>query len=115
MTLRAKHLSLLSNNGKPAMGVSMKTSLMIGAAMAAVWAMPVAAQPKIYPYASAENYCPTGLQPISINGVICCGTPNQNMTYQAVKVHPVSRAKKRHVRRVSSTYCPEGMKGCVSR
>ena len=51
-----------------------------------------------------------------VGGVICCGTPNQSMSYQAANAHPVMRkAKKRSLRKVASTYCPEGMKGCVER
>ena len=72
------------------------------------------AEPRIYPYASATNYCPNGLQPITINGVICCGTPNQSVSYQQAMAHPVRAARKGMVRRVASTYCPEGEKGCVS-
>lgn len=77
-------------------------------------AVPAAAEGvKIYPYASAANYCPTGLQPVSINGVICCGEPNQSQSYQQVMVYPV---KKRMTRRVSRARmagtCPEGIKGC---
>jgi hypothetical protein len=67
--------------------------------------------PRIYPFHSAENHCPTGLQPITINGVICCGTPNQKMTYQQALAHP---APKRHVRRVARRAdCPIGTKGCT--
>ncbi len=29
----------------------------------------------IYAYPSRHNYCPAGLQPIVMGGVICCGTP----------------------------------------
>ncbi len=78
----------------------------------------VAAQPKIYAYPSGANYCPAGLQPITISGVICCGTPNQSMTYAQVKAHPAPRAK-RHVHRVvkprrsARAHCPVGAKGCT--
>ena len=41
----------------------------------------VQAEIKIYPYASSENYCPDGLQPVQVNGVISCGTPNQSGSY----------------------------------
>lgn len=63
--------------------------------------------PKIYAYPSSANYCPVNLQPVTINGVICCGTPNQTMTYSQVMQHPVQRRK-------ASTYdCPIGTKGCT--
>ncbi|MDQ2093423.1 hypothetical protein [Rhodalgimonas zhirmunskyi] len=100
----------------------MKMKRIFGAAMVAAtfagFAAPVQAQPKIYPVPSKVNYCPSGLQPITIDGVICCGTPNQNMTYQQAKAHPMTHRKvyrKKHVRRVANTYCPVGMKGCVER
>ena len=63
---------------------------------------------KVYPYDHAENYCPSGLQPVTINGVICCGVPTETISYQAAKAHPVARTK-RYERRQS---CPAGVKGC---
>ena len=68
--------------------------------------------PRIYAYSSHENYCPDGLQPVTISGVICCGTPNQSVSYQQMLAHPV--AKKRHVvRRTARADCPVGTKGCT--
>ncbi len=76
----------------------------------AVIAAPVMAEGvKIYPFASKENYCPSGLQPITISGVICCGVPNQNQLYQQVMKHPAT-SYVRHTR--SASTCPEGVKGC---
>ena len=89
----------------------MKTRLLIGAALAAMWAVSAAAEMPIYAYGGAPNYCPAGLQPVVVGGVICCGSPNQSMTYQQANAHPVRKARKK-VRRVASTYCAEGMKGC---
>jgi len=63
----------------------------------------------IYPYASHANYCPAGLQPVSVGGVICCGTPNTNISYQEVMRHPVKKRARRHVARYD---CPVGVKGC---
>ena len=67
---------------------------------------------RIYPYASKENYCPTGLQPITINGVICCGQPNQSQSYQQVMSHPQRKAKRKVYRARAVDTCPEGVKGC---
>ena len=79
---------------------------------ATVAAPALADAPKVYAYPSKENYCPAGLQPVTISGVICCGTPNQTMTYQQVMAHPVVK-KKRHVHKVRHVEnCPEGVKGC---
>lgn len=78
-------------------------------------ALPLAAQaePRIYPYDGIANYCPAGQQPVSMNGVICCGVPNQSMSYQSVMRHgagskPMTTAKS------SGVVCPEGQKGCYT-
>ena len=97
------------------MGDIMKTRFLIGAAVAALWAVPAAADMPVYANAGGPNYCPSGLQPVVVGGVICCGTPNRSISYQQANAHPVHKAKKRYVRRVSSSYCPEGAKGCVDR
>ncbi|APX11023.1 hypothetical protein [Tateyamaria omphalii] len=65
--------------------------------------------PKIYAYHSQHNYCPAGLQPVTMDGVICCGVPNQHITYQRALAHPV----KKRVRHVRQTSCPVGTKGCT--
>ncbi|WP_306152358.1 hypothetical protein [Roseovarius sp. MMSF_3281] len=82
------------------------------ALLAAVVAAPAAAEgPKTYAFGAGANYCPNGLQPITMNGVICCGQPNQSQSYQQVMRHPV--AKPRHVRRARTVdTCAEGVKGC---
>jgi hypothetical protein len=93
------------------------TAALTAAGMMLATMMPgqAAAEAKIYPYHGA-NYCPAGLQPITISGVICCGTPNQSMSYQQVMAHPMP--KKRHVKkrvhRVKSARvrCEAGSKGC---
>lgn len=65
---------------------------------------------KIYPYASEVNYCPAGLQPVTISGVICCGVPSEKVSYQSVMSHPAPFRK-----RVRTTPdCPVGTKGCRS-
>lgn len=63
----------------------------------------------VHPY-KAANYCPAGLQPVTVGGVICCGTPNTS-------AHYVDRpGGKRHYRKVakrhqSKYYAVEGEKG----
>ncbi|MBY6048050.1 hypothetical protein [Vannielia litorea] len=47
--------------------------------------------PKIYAY-PGENFCPEGLQPVTLDGVISCGTPNQTVSYGAMKATPGRRA-----------------------
>ncbi len=82
-----------------------------GLALMTVTTAPALAQSaKIYAYPSAENYCPTGLRPVTIGGVICCGVPNQSMTYQQVMAHPVP---KRHAAPRAQAECPIGTKGCT--
>ena len=91
------------------------------AALGLMAALPSAlqAEVKIYPYASSENYCPTGFQPVTINGVICCGQPNTSHSYQSVMAHPVAKKKKHYHKAAHKTYRPKqshceiGTKGCT--
>lgn len=62
-----------------------------------------------YPYATTHNFCPAGLQPVTAGGVICCGKPNQSITYQQAKRHP---ATGRTARNVAADDCAVGAKGC---
>ncbi|MEM8732339.1 MAG: hypothetical protein AAGF79_20710 [Pseudomonadota bacterium] len=62
----------------------------------------------IYPTGSHVNYCPAGLQPVSMDGTTSCGVPNQTITYNEAKRTPYRRS--RHPGRTTS--CPEGAKGC---
>lgn len=66
---------------------------------------------KLHPYATSVNYCPAGLQPIVMAGVICCGQPNTQMSYQQVMRHPVRATKARHYS-ARANNCPVGAKGC---
>ncbi|MEI4194577.1 hypothetical protein [Roseovarius sp. E0-M6] len=70
-----------------------------------------AGEMKIYPYATNVNYCPAGLQPVVLNGVICCGQPTTHMSYQQVMRHPV-QPRKWTVRYSAQADCAEGTKGC---
>jgi hypothetical protein len=79
------------------------TALLLSAGIAA-------AEPKIYPVHTAHNFCPAGLQPVTMDGTICCGKPNQGHSYQAAMSHPVK--KKKRVRHVAAADCPIGQKGC---
>jgi hypothetical protein len=95
--------------------------LVIAAALGMMSALPQAAsaETKVYPYSASENYCPTGFQPVSINGVICCGKPNQNISYQSAMAHPVAKKKVHKVRHThrkttqSRSHCEVGTKGCT--
>jgi len=53
----------------------------------------------VYPYPTAVNYCPAGLQPVTANGVICCGVPNRKVSYADVMRHPVTKTKVHKARR----------------
>lgn len=95
------------------------TGALTGASLMLVTIMPaqVAAQPKIYPYHGA-NYCPAGYQPVQIAGVICCGQPNQHMSYSQMLAHPMPKKKVHKVRhthkaRSARPSCQPGTKGCV--
>ncbi|MEQ9259305.1 MAG: hypothetical protein RIG84_09405 [Roseovarius sp.] len=75
-------------------------------ALALLTAVPATAEMRVYPVPTNANYCPAGLQPITLNGVICCGKPNTHVTWYEMKKHPVSHA------RVATRNCPVGEKGC---
>ncbi len=92
------------------------TKSMAAAAAFAMIASAAVAEMKVYPYHSSGNYCPDGLQPITISGVICCGTPNTKQSYQSAMAHPTPKKKHykkkhKHMSRAADT-CPEGTKGC---
>ncbi|WP_252942708.1 hypothetical protein [Oceanicola sp. 502str15] len=70
--------------------------LILGAGAAFAQGAPDA--PRIYAY-PGENFCPAGLQPITISGVICCGTPNQKVSYASMKATPAPVRRKTVVRR----------------
>ncbi|MGH1423520.1 MAG: hypothetical protein ACRBBU_02245 [Pseudooceanicola sp.] len=71
----------------------MKTVLFgAGLACLTLGAAPAMAQEaKLYPYKASANYCPAGLQPVVLGGVVCCGTPNQSVSYSSMKAHPTGR------------------------
>ncbi len=56
----------------------------------------------IHPYPASANYCPSGLQPITLGGVICCGTPTTSEPF-----YNRAGGKKRY-----QMTCAEGQKGC---
>ena len=95
----------------------MKTKVILGAAFVALMGAPAMASDAmpLYPYKGANN-CPTGLSPVVMGGVICCGTPNQTVSYSSMMAQPaVKRHKtvyKKRVRYVPRDTCKEGEKGC---
>jgi hypothetical protein len=98
------------------MGLTTAAFTAAGIMLASFMPGQAAAQPKIYAYHGA-NYCPAGFQPITISGVICCGVPNQHMSYQQAMAHPMPKKRhhvKKHVHRAKSArvQCEPGSKGC---
>ena len=90
--------------------------LATGLALAVLATPGLAEGPRVYAYESSVNYCPAGLQPVTLNGVICCGQPNQAQSYQQVMAHPVGK-KIRHYSQTPRSArahldCAEGSKGC---
>lgn len=70
----------------------MKTLILsAGLGLLALAAPAAAMDAKTFPYPASANYCPQGLQPIQMGGVICCGVPNQAVTYSQYQRHPVQR------------------------
>jgi hypothetical protein len=58
-----------------------------------------------------ENFCPAGLQPVTISGVICCGQPNQGISYQQAMMTSAPRHKVKRYKPQSN--CAVGTKGCT--
>lgn len=65
----------------------------------------------IYAY-PGENNCPAGLQPITVGGVVCCGSPNTTGTYYNRASAPKKRVYQSHAPRA---YAPAGQKGVIYR
>lgn len=60
--------------------------------------------PQLLAY-GGPNHCPAGLQPVVLNGVICCGTPNGSMSYQQMMAHPMPRkAARSHTHRKTHSH-----------
>jgi len=86
------------------------TTISTGIALAMLSAAPAAAEAKIYAVPSHENFCPAGLQPVTISGSVCCGVPNQHVTYHQVMQHPAPKKVREHYS--ARAHCPVGTKGC---
>lgn len=96
----------------------MKQKTIVRLIAAALLCAPVAAQaePRVFPYNGVANFCPSGEQPVTINGVICCGVPNQSTSYQAMMRHGGGKVRKMTGSKSMNTsaVCPEGQKGCFT-
>lgn len=77
-------------------------------------AAPAAADAKLFPYPAKENYCPAGLQPIQLGGVICCGVPNQAVTYSQYQAHPVTKRRAYQAPAYYGSKSPQGWDGSKS-
>lgn len=61
---------------------------------------------KVYPYQASQNFCPAGLQPVSVDGSTSCGIPDQKITYQQAQSHGTRKSP------TKARDCPIGAKGC---
>lgn len=71
-----------------------------------------------YPVHSKSNYCPAGLQPVTISGSISCGSPTTHVTYNQMLSHPTVKVRKKHPvvqHRSAHPTCAIGAKGCSGR
>ena len=57
----------------------------------------------VYAYPTKANYCPAGLQPVVVGGVICCG----QATHTNYQSHPPA-PKRRKATRPAATYVSYG-------
>ncbi len=73
----------------------------------------------VYRVPSKSNYCPAGLQPVTISGEISCGSPNVGIMYQQMMAHPQPSSVKKKRRVINyqsaSPSCAVGVKGCSDR
>lgn len=119
-------MSVLGNVAR-AMIVGSAAMLLAGPAMAQQQVIVIISTPNYAPaymapaardvgirrYASHENYCPAGLQPVTIDGSISCGAPNRYQSYQQAMRHPVQHVRQNKARHYSARpNCPVGAKGC---
>lgn len=70
-----------------------KLIISAGFGLLAMAAPAAAMEAKLFAYPTSANYCPAGLQPIVLGGVICCGVPNQAGTYSDYQRHPVTQRR----------------------
>ena len=84
------------------------THTWIGAAALTIMTTLPAAAGNIYPVHTSHNFCPAGLQPVTMDGTICCGTPNQSVRYQSM----MAQGSTKHRPRAQQSDCPIGEKGC---
>ena len=77
------------------MRISLTVASLLGAAMFAAPALawsenntqPATNDMAVWAYPSKANYCPAGLQPVVVGGVVCCGQP----THYGYQSHPAPR------------------------
>ncbi|MGR3269338.1 hypothetical protein DU478_13230 [Thalassococcus profundi] len=69
----------------------------------------------MHSYPTAANYCPAGLQPVTMGGVICCGEPNAGPYVNRAGGHKRVHKAKSHVYHAPRAYAPAGEKGVVYR
>lgn len=86
----------------------MGCAVAVGAALVSTVAVAGQNDPvNVFPVRTAHNYCPAGTQPVTYNGVVCCGVPNQSIPYRQAMHEGAPRARPR-----AAEICPEGVKGC---
>jgi hypothetical protein len=78
--------------------LSISLVLSAGAAMA---------EQTLYPVESVDNFCPAGLRPVTHNGEVYCGIPNQEMTYNAVMSQRIKRTSSQ-----AKMACGDGAESC---
>jgi hypothetical protein len=92
----------------------MKTLMITAGLGLMAMAAPAAADAKLFPYPASANYCPAGLQPIQLGGVICCGVPNQSVTYSQYQAHPAPTRRVYRAPKWDGSKSPAGWDGSKS-
>lgn len=90
--------------------MELKTAICGAFALTVLGASAALADAKIYPETRYGNFCPAGHQPVRIDGVICCGQPNQSVSYQSMMRQPAGKVHR--AKSAKRALCPVGEKGC---
>ncbi|MEW9918886.1 hypothetical protein AB2B41_04695 [Marimonas sp. MJW-29] len=74
---------------------------------------PYVPETKVYPVPTTANYCPPGLQPVTVSGTVSCGRPTERITYQQMMQTPQRVVKRKTYHRSARPDCRPGVKGCA--
>ncbi|WP_146590717.1 hypothetical protein [Puniceibacterium confluentis] len=69
----------------------------------------------VHTFPSSANYCPAGLQPVTVGGQICCGVPTAGAYINRAGGKRMQPTPVRKVYHAPRAYAPIGEKGVIYR